>query len=93
MFQPSPSLSSPVQPRIQVSGDYIKTVESFKYLGHRISTKATLDSEIQNRISSAAAAFGRLNKRVFANHNLRKKTKLRVYNAVVVPTLLYGVET
>lgn len=35
----------------------------------------------------------RLRKRVFENHNLQAKTKLLVYKAVVLPTLLYGSET
>uniref|UniRef100_H2ZZZ1 Uncharacterized protein n=1 Tax=Latimeria chalumnae TaxID=7897 RepID=H2ZZZ1_LATCH len=48
--------------------------------------------DIQYRIRCASFAFGRLNHHVFDNHNIRTRTKLLVYKAVVIPTLLYGCE-
>ena len=48
---------------------------------------------IQRRINLASSAFGRLSKRVFGNQNLTILTKIVVYNAVVVSTILYGCET
>ena len=44
-------------------------------------------------ISLASSAFGRLSKRVFGNKNLTIHTKIVVYNAVVISTILYGCET
>ncbi|KAJ3613399.1 hypothetical protein NHX12_019648 [Muraenolepis orangiensis] len=43
-------------------------------------------------ISCASGAFSRLRKRVFENRDLQAKTKILVYKAVVLPTLLYGSE-
>ena len=40
----------------------------------------------------ATTAAGTLREPVFENKELRKETKLTVYNAVVVPTLVYGCE-
>ena len=40
----------------------------------------------------AATAAGTLREPVFENKELRKEAKLTVYNAVVVPTLVYGCE-
>ncbi|XP_041934160.1 uncharacterized protein LOC121696990 [Alosa sapidissima] len=54
---------------------------------------STLDSEIHHRINKASSAFGRLRKRVFGNNNLKISTKVAVYNAVCVTTLLYGAKT
>ncbi|XP_076049524.1 uncharacterized protein LOC143030251 [Oratosquilla oratoria] len=58
-----------------------------------LSQTANIDAEVQHRISSASVAFGRLRQRVFDDHNIRKTTKIAVYKAVVIPTLLYGAET
>ena len=66
---------------------------SFPYLGSILSSDGTIDEEILNRLHLAHAAYGRLTQRVFANRNLRAPTKLAVYRAVVVSTLLYACET
>ena len=44
-------------------------------------------------IRDSSNSFGRLSKRVWQRHSLCLSTKLQVYRAVVVTTLLYGVET
>ena len=49
-----------------------------------------LDSIISN---DASSSFGRLSKRVWQSHSLRLSTKLQVYRAVVITTLLYDAET
>ena len=48
---------------------------------------------MDNRLAKASSSFGRLQKRVRQNHSLRLSTKLQVYRAVVVTTLLYGSES
>ena len=53
----------------------------------------TLDTEINNRICQASRALGRLRDRVFKNHNLLLQTKIKVFTAVCLSTLLYGSET
>ena len=65
---------------------------SFKNLGSILSEDCSIDSEIQNRIKQASAAFGRLRRRVFQNNNLHLHTKVAVYNAVCITTLLYSCE-
>ena len=46
-----------------------------------------------NRIAKASASFGRLKKNVWDRRGLTLGTKLKVYNAVVISTLLYGCGT
>ncbi len=43
--------------------------------------------------SKASSSFGRLRSRVFENRNLKISTKVAVYNAVCLSTLLYGAES
>lgn len=58
-----------------------------------ISSDGSLDKGISSRISKASQALRRLHNRVLNHHNVTMSTKLKVYNAVVIPSLLYGCET
>ena len=67
-------------------------MEHFTYLGSVISSDATVSKDLDNRLSKASSSFARLSKRVWQSHSLRLFTKIQVYRAVVIPTLLYGAE-
>ena len=71
----------------------LQQVNSFTYLGSIISERHNIDDEICSRINKASVAFGRLRTKVFSNENLRLSTKVSVYTAVCISTLLYGAET
>nr|KAG5695709.1 hypothetical protein BaRGS_022386 [Batillaria attramentaria] len=92
LHQPAPHTNPPA-PSISIDGTQLSNVESFKYLGSTISCDGSLDKEIDARISKASQALGRLRNRVLNQHNIRQSTKLKVYNAVVLPSLLYGCES
>ena len=68
-------------------------LETFTYLGSTLSRTTTIDAEINNRISKASSAFGRLREKVWERRGISLETKLKVYRAVVLTTLLYGSET
>ena len=70
----------------------LSVVPSFKYLGSYLSNDCKLDVEVENRVSQASRAFGRLRERVFQNHNLSLPTKVKVYEAICLSVLLYGSE-
>jgi exonuclease III len=89
-LQFDPDNALPTQ--IQLGNDTIRNVSSFCHLGSILSDSCHLDEEIQHRISAASSAFGRLKQRVFLNRNLKIMTKISVYNAVCISTLLYGCE-
>ena len=93
LHQPAPGDKSPVAPNIKVHDSPLKVSENFTYLGSTLSSTVRVDTEIASRISKASSAFGRLRKRVWDVAGIRTDTKLKVYNAVVLPTLLYGAET
>ena len=81
------------QPKISVDNYELKAVNQFTYLGSTISSNISLDAEIDKRIGKAATTLARLTSRVWKNPKLTIKTKVAVYNACVVSTLLYGSET
>ncbi|KAI8516323.1 hypothetical protein Bbelb_049040 [Branchiostoma belcheri] len=82
-----------VHPQISIEGHPLNAVEHFTYLGSVISNDATVTKDVDSRLGKASSSFGRLQKRVWKNHSLRLSTKIQVYRAVVVTTLLYGAET
>ena len=81
-----------IPPTFTVSGEELAIVPSFRYLGSILSEENNVDDEVQNRIKQAAAAFGRLRRRVFQNKNLHLCTKVSVYQAICTTTLLYSCE-
>lgn len=79
-------------PKINIDGHQLNAVEHFTYLGSVISNDASVSKDIDHRLSKASCSFGRLQRRVWQNHSLRLTTKVQVYRAVVLSTLLYGSE-
>ena len=68
-------------------------MEHFTNLGSVISSYATASKDLDNRLSKARNSFGRLSNRVWQSHSLRLSRKIQVDRALVIPTLLYDVET
>ena len=73
-------------------GINLKT-ENFTYLGSNLSFSGDLANEIQRHINLASSAFGHLSKHMFGNQNLTIQTKIAVYDAVVISTILYSCKT
>ena len=92
MFQPAPQQRY-MKPNITVEGETLKAVDNFTYLGSAISRSVNIDTEVDTRIAKASAAFGRLRVSVWDRRGIKLPTKLKVYNAAVLPTLLYACET
>ena len=57
-----------------------------------ISGDGRMEEEIRSRVGKAARVIGVLNELVWKQKQLSRKTKMKVYNAIVVPTLVYGSE-
>nr|VZI32590.1 unnamed protein product [Spirometra erinaceieuropaei] len=95
MHQPPPnSATAPnASSQISVNGTLLQVVENLPYLGSTLSRTTKIDDEVANRISKASQAFGRLQSTVWNRHGLQLNTKLKMYKAVILPTLLYGAET
>ena len=82
-----------VPPVITIDDKPLNAVENFKYLGSIVSSNASMDAEITARIAKATSAFGRLVKRLWTNKGITLGTKIDVYRATVLTSLLYGCET
>nr|VZI17388.1 unnamed protein product [Spirometra erinaceieuropaei] len=90
---PTNSATAANAPQINVNETQMQVVENFPYLGSTLSRNTEIDDEVANRISKASQHFGCLQSTVWNRHSLQVNTKLKMYKAVILPTLLYGAET
>lgn len=77
-------------PAIIIGDHSLEVVDKFTYLGSTISCNLSLDAELNVRIGKAATAMARLTKKVWENTRLTLNKKMKVYEACVLSTLLYG---
>ena len=87
------SLGTSSPPRILINGSPLDVVDKFSYLGSIVNSSNNLDDEIHQRIGKASTNFGRLSSRVWKNHHLTIKIKIKVYTACILGVLLYSSET
>ena len=92
MFTPAPGAPYS-EPTILVNGDKLEVVDTFPYLGSTISRDGSLDAEIYSRIQKACVAFGKLENRVWSDRGITNNTKINVYKACVLTSLLFSSET
>eukprot|EP00914_Ancora_sagittata_P004027 GHVO01008857.1.p1 GENE.GHVO01008857.1~~GHVO01008857.1.p1 ORF type:complete len:413 (-),score=24.97 GHVO01008857.1:417-1655(-) len=92
LHQPRPG-TPPSDPVITIAGEPLITGQKFCYLGGVLSQNGRIDNDITARIGKASAAFGRLQHRLWDERGVRLPTKIAVYRAAVLSTLLCGGET
>ena len=74
--------------------DYaLEMVNSFIYLGSTVTRTTSFDTEIGKRIGHATTNMSKLSQRVWENQKLTIPTKMAVYRACIISTLLYGSES
>ena len=77
---------------IRIEEGTIKFCQQFKYLGAIISNDLRDEIEIETRIKKGNAQFGAL-KNVLLGKTLRLRTKINLFNAIVMNTTLWGCES
>ena len=74
---------------ILISSGEITSVDEFPHLESVVAASDKMDADVEKRIAQASRAFGTLHKAVFSDNNLME-TKRKIYQACVLPVLLYG---
>ena len=77
---------------ITVNGLALEDVEKFNYLRATVGKQWGGEEDTKTRLGKARGAFVKLN-RVWNSSSLSRKTKIRLYKALVKPVLMYGCET
>lgn len=80
----------PAPPSISIEKEELEVIDHFSCLGSTVINKLSLDVEISRRIARAAAVMAKLSMRVWGSNQLMVNTKLKVYQACVLGTLLYS---
>jgi hypothetical protein len=83
-------MSTPTSPVIRAGDTVLKAVDKLCYLGSILAADVSIDNDISARLASRA--FGKLSKRLWDDHGIRLDTKIEVYKAAILTTLLYGCE-
>ena len=76
----------------QPSGEPIEFVDEAVYLGGLLSSKGSARAELTRRIGEATGVFNTLS-RCWAHANISRDRKLELYRAIVLPKLLYNLES
>jgi len=76
---------------IQATCSDIEKVDDFCYLGSYISHNGSCEKDVRVRIGKATAVFGKMRK-IWKNKCINLKVKMRLYEAIVLSTLLYNAE-
>ena len=78
--------------QIIAGGKQVEKVEEFCYLGSMITSDSKADRDIKIRLGKAHATFTWLDN-IWRSKSLNLKIKIRLYESLVMSTLLYGAET
>ena len=77
---------------IHVGGREVEQVQLFRYLGGYAQEGMAHGWDVHARIGQCRATFESLQKKVWSRVEISIKTKLRIYNCLIISCLLYGAE-
>ena len=75
---------------VTLRGETIREVGEFTYLGSVVTTDGKTMKDIEKRRAGARRAFGSLRKRLWRRREISLRVKMKIFNAIVLPVLLYG---
>ena len=85
-------INSKCENRMLIDDQELKEVDKYNYLGANVSKQGGGGDDIVNRICKARVSFMKL-KQIWSSNIYTLRSKLRLFNTLVKPVLLYGSET
>ena len=79
-------------PTITPRGSPLEAVDSSS-LGSEVQKNVKVEGDVGIRLKKASRVYQKWRKEVFQSRSVSKKTKLHVFQVMVMPVLLYGAET
>ena len=80
-----------LQEKITIDNLEVENVQSFKYLGVLINGHNSIEEEIKARIAAGNRAFY-ANKKFLQNKILSRESKIKIYNTLIKPVIMYACE-
>ena len=69
----------------------VTKVDNFFYLGSYLSSNGSCEKDVKVRIGKTAAVFGKM-RRIWKKDNISLRVKTRLYEAIILSTLLYAAD-
>ena len=76
---------------LKLQGEKVKRAKSFKYLGSTVCSDGGCEEEVRRRIQTGWMSWKKLSG-VLCSRRLSARVKSKMYNSVVRPAMLYGME-
>ena len=77
---------------VNIDGMEVEVVETFKYLGMTVGKDGKMNEEINQRIGAANRCLFSLIS-LLKKRSISRNTKMKVYNTIIRPILIYGCES
>ncbi|PNF26869.1 hypothetical protein B7P43_G16264 [Cryptotermes secundus] len=77
---------------IKIGNRCFENVVQFRYLGTTITNQNLIQEEIKRRLNSGNACYHSV-QNLLSSHLLSKNIKIRIYESIILPVILYGCET
>jgi len=77
---------------LEINGNVVRGCKEYKYLGVNIDEGGSSASEISQRMVKGTQAISKLNS-ILWSENIKRNTKIRVFESIVKSIMLYGAET
>ena len=78
---------------INVDDTTLNPMQEFTYLDSIIARDDHIEAELRKIMSNASISLGRIRERVWTNHNVSIRVKWKIYQTIIISTLVYGAET
>ena len=82
----------PALPTVTLQGVDLEWVKDFAYLGSKVADSGGATAEINRRTGIMAGAYEKFRK-IFNKPNIRRSTKMKIFDAVVTSAAAYAAET
>lgn len=78
---------------LRPNSDPVELVSNFQYRGSTLSDDCSLSAEVEAHIIKALWVFSFLNRILWYQCKIKQQTKIRLFNSVIFPGLIYGLES
>jgi hypothetical protein len=78
--------------KIKIGNRSFENVLQFRYLGTTVTNQNLIQEDIKRGLNCGNACY-HLVQNLLSSHHLSKNVKVRIYNTLILPLVLYGCET
>ena len=76
---------------VMLNGEALEEVDQFKYLGSVIAANGGMEADVRHRVNEGCKVLGAM-KGVMNNKRLGMNVKKVLFEKVIMPTVMYGLE-